>query len=164
MPTEKTRHSPTARGGQFLTFRIGAEEYGIDILRVQEIRSYEAVTPVPNAPRHIKGVLNLRGDVVPVVDLRLKLGVADVTYNELTVVMFLNISSRVIGAVVDSVSEVTMIDDRQISALPDLADTNTNGIFNGLGALDERMILLVDVNRMMNAEDTLAIMEETLTA
>jgi purine-binding chemotaxis protein CheW len=90
--------------GEFLTFRLGAEEYGIDILKVQEIRSYEQPTRIANAPAFIKGVVNLRGVIVPIVDLRLKLGCDTAEYNSFTVVIVLNVKGRVVGAVVDSVS------------------------------------------------------------
>ena len=93
-------------GGEFLTFRLGQEEYGIDILRVQEIRSYEQPTRIANAPAFIKGVVNLRGVIVPIVDLRMKLGCDCAEYNAFTVVIVLNVKGRVVGAVVDSVSDV----------------------------------------------------------
>jgi purine-binding chemotaxis protein CheW len=96
----------TAEGGEFLTFRLGGEEYGIDILRVQEIRSYEQPTRIANAPHFIKGVVNLRGVIVPIIDLRLKLGCDTAEYNAFTVVIVLNVKGRVVGAVVDSVSDV----------------------------------------------------------
>src|SRR4030095_15004451 len=95
-----------ARAGEYLTFRLGGEEYGIDILRVQEIRSYEQPTRIANAPGYLKGVVNLRGVIVPIVDLRVRLGCAQAEYNHFTVVIVLNVKGRVVGAVVDSVSDV----------------------------------------------------------
>src|SRR5262245_53933128 len=109
-------HGP--HGGEFLTFRLGAEEYGIDILRVQEIRSYEAPTRIANAPAFIKGVVNLRGVIVPIVDLRLKLGCESAEYNHFTVVIVLNVRGRVVGAVVDSVSDVLELNGEQIRPAP----------------------------------------------
>ena len=105
-------------GGEFLTFRLGAEEYGIDILKVQEIRSYEAPTRIANAPAFIKGVVNLRGVIVPIVDLRLKLGCDSNDYNSFTVVIVLNVRGRVVGAVVDSVSDVLELSRDSIKPAP----------------------------------------------
>src|SRR3982750_247340 len=103
---ETARAATTQSGGEFLTFRLGAEEYGIDILRVQEIRSYEAPTRIANAPAFVKGVVNLRGVIVPIVDMRIKFNLTPVNYDSFTVVIVLNIAGRVVGMVVDAVSDV----------------------------------------------------------
>jgi len=113
-----TPHSRQARSGEYLTFRLGGEEYGIDILRVQEIRSYEQPTRIANAPHFIKGVVNLRGVIVPIVDLRLKLGCESAEYNGFTVVIVLNVRGRVVGAVVDSVSDVLELGADHIKPAP----------------------------------------------
>jgi purine-binding chemotaxis protein CheW len=119
-------------GGEFLTFRLGAEEYGIDILKVQEIRSYEAPTRIANAPSFIKGVVNLRGVIVPVIDLRLVLGLGDPRYDSFTVVIVLHALQRVVGLVVDSVSDVVALAGEQIRPVPELQCANSAGFINGL--------------------------------
>ena len=111
----------TSQCGEFLTFRLGAEEYGIDILRVQEIRSYEQPTRIANAPSFIKGVVNLRGVIVPIVDLRMKLGCDSAEYNTFTVVIVLNVKGRVVGAVVDSVSDVLELSRDSIKPAPEMS-------------------------------------------
>src|SRR3954447_24297314 len=117
---EAARAAATQSGGEFLTFRLGAEEYGIDILKVQEIRSYEAPTRIANAPAFIKGVVNLRGVIVPIVDLRLKLGCDSNAYNSFTVVIVLNVKGRVVGAVVDSVSDVLELPGDAVKPVPEM--------------------------------------------
>ena len=136
-----------------LTFRLGAEEYGIDILRVQEIRGYEQPTRVAHAPGHVKGVVNLRGVIVPVVDLRLKFGLAQVRYDALTVVIVLNVGHRVVGIVVDSVSDVVELDPAQVRAAPQVGSVIDPSYVDGLGAVGERMLILVDIERMMGAPE-----------
>ena len=122
--THLARHEAdalAARAGEYLTFRLGGEEYGIDILRVQEIRSYEQPTRIANAPGYIKGVVNLRGVIVPIVDLRVRLGCAQAEYNHFTVVIVLNVKGRVVGAVVDSVSDVLELPAEAIRPAPPMA-------------------------------------------
>jgi len=145
----------TAQGSaEFLTFRLGAEEYGIDILRVQEIRSFEEPTRIANSPPHIKGVVNLRGVIVPVVDLRIKLGCEKVEYNGFTVVIVLNVKGRVVGAVVDSVSDVLELARNQIRPAPDMANAavDTNFI-TGIASVNERMLILMDIEALMASSD-----------
>ena len=145
--------APKAEGGEFLTFRLGGEEYGIDILRVQEIRSYEQPTRIANAPAFIKGVVNLRGVIVPIIDLRLKLGCDSAEYNTFTVVIVLNVKGRVIGAVVDSVSDVLELTREQIKAAPEL-NSNVDGNFiTGIGSVAERMLILMDIEGLMSSAD-----------
>ena len=146
---------PAAVGGEFLTFRLGAEEYGIDILRVQEIRSYEPPTRIANAPAFIKGVVNLRGTIVPIVDLRLKLGCDQAEYNGFTVVIVLNVRGRVVGAVVDSVSDVVQLGADNVKAAPELgaAQVDTSyitGIGNTAGDAKDRMLILIDIEKLMS--------------
>src|SRR6185369_75224 len=107
-------------GREFLAFKLGSEEYGIDILKVQEIRGYEAVTRIANAPEFIKGVINLRGIIIPVVDMRIKFNLGTPVYDQFTVVIILNISGRIMGMVVDSVSDVTTLTADQIKPAPDM--------------------------------------------
>jgi purine-binding chemotaxis protein CheW len=140
-------------GGEFLTFRLGNEEYGIDILRVQEIRSYEQPTRIANAPSFIKGVVNLRGVIVPIVDLRMKLGCDSAEYNTFTVVIVLNVKGRVVGAVVDSVSDVLELSRETIKPAPEMSSAVDAGFITGIGAVKsgdtERMLILMDIESLM---------------
>ena len=147
----------SAQGGEFLTFRLGAEEYGIDILRVQEIRSYEQPTRIANAPSFIKGVVNLRGVIVPIIDLRLKLGCGSAEYNGFTVVIVLNVRGRVVGAVVDSVSDVLELGKEQIKPAPELSSNIDAHFITGIGTAKngeaERMLILMDIEALMSSAD-----------
>ena len=145
---------------EFLTFRLGAEEYGIDILRVQEIRSYEAPTRIANAPPFIKGVVNLRGVIVPVVDLRIKLNCAQVEYNGFTVVIVLNVHGRVVGAVVDSVSDVLQLSPELIKPAPEMDTTVDTGFITGIASVGERMLILMDIEALMSGAD-MGLMEQS---
>ena len=138
---------------EYLTFRLGAEEYGIDILRVQEIRSYEAPTRIANAPGFIKGVVNLRGVIVPVVDLRLKLNCATAEYNDFTVVIVLNVHGRIVGAVVDSVSDVLALNREQINAAPEMNTSMDTSFVTGIASVGERMLILMDIEALMSSAD-----------
>ncbi|MBB5205882.1 purine-binding chemotaxis protein CheW [Inhella inkyongensis] len=143
-----------AATGEYLTFRLGSEEYGIDILKVQEIRSYEAPTRIANAPEFIKGVVNLRGVIVPIVDLRVKLGCPSAEVNTFTVVIVLNVRNRVVGAVVDSVSDVLELSRDQIRPAPEMtaAAVNTSYI-TGIATVAERMLILMDIEGLMSSSD-----------
>lgn len=140
-------------GAEFLSFRLGAEEYGIDILRVQEIRSYEVPTRIANAPSFIKGVVNLRGVIVPVVDLRIKLNCESVEYNGFTVVIVLNVHGRVVGAVVDSVSDVLELSPELIKPAPEMHSTVDTGFVTGIASVGERMLILMDIEALMSGAD-----------
>ena len=142
--------APAAR--QFLTFRVGAEEYGLDILRVQEIRSYEPPTRIANAPDFVKGVVNLRGVIVPIVDLRLRLGMPG-EYSSSTVVIILNVGQRIVGIVVDSVSDVLELHSDDIKARPEIASALDARFITGLGKLSDRMLILLDIEAMVNSPD-----------
>jgi purine-binding chemotaxis protein CheW len=152
-------HKPALAGGEFLTFRLGAEEYGIDILRVQEIRSYEEPTRIANAPSFIKGVVNLRGVIVPIVDLRVKLGCDTVEYNEFTVVIVLNVAGRVVGAVVDSVSDVLELSNDAVKPAPELASSVDTRFITGIGNVGDRMLILMDIEAFMSSPDMCLISE-----
>ncbi|WP_068176637.1 chemotaxis protein CheW [Hydrogenophaga taeniospiralis] len=143
----------TAKKAEFLTFRLGAEEYGIDILRVQEIRSFEEPTRIANAPSFIKGVVNLRGVIVPVVDLRIKLGCEKVEYNSFTVVIVLNVQGRVVGAVVDSVSDVLELSSDLIKPAPEMNTTVDTSFITGIASVGERMLILMDIEALMSSAD-----------
>jgi purine-binding chemotaxis protein CheW len=142
-----------ATGGEFLTFTLGKEEYGIDILKVQEIRGYDAVTTIANTPNFIKGVINLRGIIVPIVDMRIKFKLENVTYDQLTVVIILNLASRVVGMVVDGVSDVIALTAEQIKVAPQFGATLDTQYLMGLGTIDERMLILVDIEKLMSSSD-----------
>ena len=152
---EANRAAQTAgpNGGEFLTFRLGAEEYGIDILRVQEIRSYEQPTRIANAPAFIKGVVNLRGVIVPIVDLRLKLGCATAEYNSFTVVIVLNVKGRVVGAVVDSVSDVLELAGDAVKPAPEMNSAVDVTFITGIGNVSDRMLILMDIEALMSSAD-----------
>jgi purine-binding chemotaxis protein CheW len=138
---------------EFLTFAIGTEEYGVDILKVQEIRGYDAVTRLPDAPDYIKGVINLRGTIVPVIDMRLKLRLERVEYTAMTVMIVLNIAHRVVGMVVDAVSDVVRLSSEQIRAVPEIAATIDRQFLTGIGTMDERMLILLDIERLMSSTE-----------
>ena len=136
---------------EVLVFVLGKEEYGVDILKVQEIRGYEKVTPLPAAPEYLKGVVNLRGIIVPVIDLRVKFGVSNPTYDSLTVVVILRIAARVIGVVVDAVSDVIRLAPGDVKAAPHLGSLVDSSYLEGLATQDERMILLVDIEKFLSS-------------
>ena len=138
---------------ELLTFTLGSEEYGIDILKVQEIRGYEAVTTIAHAPEFIKGVINLRGIIVPIVDMRIKFNLGRVSYDETTVVIVLNFANRVVGMVVDGVSDVITLKAEQIKPAPEFGASLDTQYLMGLGTVGERMIILVDIERLMTSRD-----------
>ncbi len=138
---------------EYLTFRLDAEEYGIDILKVQEIRSFERPTRIANAPSFIKGVVNLRGIIVPIVDLRLKFNCAKAEYNTFTVVIVLNLGNRVVGIVVDSVSDVMELPADSVKSAPDMDSVINSEAVLGLASLGERMLILLDIEKLMAGDD-----------
>lgn len=143
--------------GECLTFTLGVEEYGIDILKVQEIRGYDAVTHIANTPNFIKGVINLRGKVIPIVDLRIKLNQPNIVYNELTVVIVLNLSGRIVGVVVDGVSDVITLTEDQIREVPSIVANIDTQYILGLATISERMLTLVDIEQLLSAQDIASI-------
>lgn len=146
---EQLDEASTSGAREYLTFRLDQEEYGIDILKVQEIRGYESPTRVANAPNFIKGVVNLRGTIVPIVDMRLKFNCAKAEYNSFTVVIILNLRSRIVGIVVDSVSDVMELPAENLKTAPDIDSVIDNGSVLGLGSLGDRMLILLDIERLM---------------
>jgi len=145
--------SGIAASGEYLTFTLGTEEYGIDILKVQEIRGYDAVTKIANAPSFIKGVINLRGVIVPIVDLRIKFNLGSFTYDQFTVVIILNIGKRVMGIVVDGVSDVIQLSSDNLHASPEFGSILDTRYIRGLGTVEERMIIVVDIERLMSSQE-----------
>ena len=138
---------------EFLAFKLGAEEYGIDILRVQEIRSYEPPTRMANAPDFIKGVINLRGVIVPIIDMRLKFRLAQANYDNFTVVIVLNIGQQVVGVVVDAVSDVITLSPEQMRPVPEFSsDIDSNHVL-AIGSVEDRMLILLDIEKLMTSAD-----------
>ncbi len=140
-------------GGEFLTFRLGAEEYGIEILKVQEIRSYEPPTRIANSAPFFKGVVNLRGVIVPIVDLRLKFSCDSAEYNDFTVVIVLNIRGRVVGAVVDSVSDVLELPGEAVRPAPEIDAAVDTSYITGIANVQDRMLILMDIEALMSSSD-----------
>ncbi len=148
----------SGQANEFLTFRLGAEEYGIEILKVQEIRGWEQPTTIANSPDFIKGVINLRGTIVPIVDMRIKFGLAEAEYNALTVVIILNVASRVVGMVVDAVSDVITLSGEQIRPAPQFGTILDMQHIVGLGTVEDRMLILLDIEKLMCSTD-MALMD-----
>jgi len=138
---------------EVLVFVLGKEEYGVDILKVQEIRGYEKVTPIPAAPAYLKGVINLRGIIVPVIDLRIKFGLADPKYDSFTVVIILRLASRVIGMVVDGVSDVVALAPSEVKPAPQLGSLVDSSFLAGLATQGERMVLLLDIEKFLSSAE-----------
>ncbi len=149
----KTEEAAVAVAREYLTFRLAQEEYGIDILKVQEIRGYEPPTRIAHAPKFVKGVVNLRGTIVPIVDMRLRFHCAQAAYDSFTVVIVLNLHQRVVGIVVDSVSDVLELTPEQIRPAPEVESTIDKGCITGLGSVGERMLILLDIEKLMTSTD-----------
>lgn len=151
----QNKEEQTGVGGsrELLTFTLGGEEYGIDILKVQEIRGYDAVTHIANTPEFIKGVINLRGTIVPIVDMRIKFQLGNADYDQFTVVIILNVANRVVGMVVDGVSDVITLNPDQIKPAPEFGSAIDTKYVMGLGTVDERMLILVDIEKLMTSRD-----------
>ena len=145
-------------GGEYLTFSLGDDVYGIEILKVQEIRSFEQATKIANTPDFIKGVINLRGHIVPIVDLRMRFNLSRVEYNDFTVVIVLNLNKRIIGIVVDSVSDVLALTSAQISPVPDLVASIDTKYLLGLATVEQQMLILLNIEQLMTSQE-LALVE-----
>ena len=157
--TEMTTSQNNATGsiktaaGEYLTFVLGSEQYGIEILKVQEIRGYDAVTQIANLPTFIKGVINLRGKIVPIVDLRIKFNLGKVDYNEFTVVIILNLNGRIVGIVVDGVSDVRELRDEHLREVPTLVTRIDTKYIVGLATIEQEMLILVDIEKLMTSDE-----------
>ncbi|QXE90869.1 chemotaxis protein CheW [Geomonas subterranea] len=143
----------TEGGSEYLTFTLGNESYGIDILKVQEIRGYDCVTRIANTPAFIKGVINLRGVIVPIVDLRIKFNVGEATYHEFTVVIIINVLNKVVGIVVDGVSDVVALPAASIKPAPELGASLDTRYITGLGTLNDEMLILVDIEKLIGSDE-----------
>ena len=155
-PSRQVRHAPPGR--EYLTFRLGSEEYGIDILKVQEIRSYEPPTKIANAPSYLKGVVNLRGVIVPIVDLRIKFNClnanGEAEINSFTVVIVLNVRGRVVGAVVDSVSDVMQLNEQMIQPAPEMSNSIVDTTYiTGIANVSDRLLILMDIESLMGSAE-----------
>jgi len=147
-------------GDQYLTFIMENEEYGVDILRVQEIRGWDTVTTIPNTPRYIKGVMNLRGTIVPIIDLRERFGLISIEYSATTVVIVLKVigdndSERIMGIVVDAVSDVYNVNQTEIKAPPDFGSVVSIDFVKGLATVSDKMIIILNIDRMLNTGNIL---------
>lgn len=138
---------------EFLTFTLGEEEYAIDILKVQEIRGYDSVTRIANTPDFIKGVINMRGVIVPVVDMRLKFHLGNATYDQFTVMIILNFGQRIVGMVVDSVSDVIALQPEEIRSAPDFGSSFDTQYLIGLANVGDRMAIVVDIEKLMSSQE-----------
>ncbi len=141
------------RACEYLAFKLGAEHYGIDILCVQEIRSYEQPIRMANAPEFIKGVVNLRGVIVPIVDMRIKFGLGTVDYDHLTVVIVINVGGQVLGMVVDGVSDVVSLTDQETHPVPEVSANIISSHIRGIGTLQDHMLVLLDIEKLMSSAE-----------
>ena len=148
---ENVGEATLATAREYLTFRLDQEEFGIDILKVQEIRGYEPPTRIANAPDFMKGVVNLRGTIVPIVDMRLKFGCSKAEYNSFTVVIILNLKARVVGIVVDSVSDVMELPAESLRPRPEIESVIDPACITGLGSVGDRMLILLDIEQLMSS-------------
>jgi purine-binding chemotaxis protein CheW len=148
---------------EFLTFTLGDEHYGLDIMQVKEIRGYEPVTKIANAPAFIKGVLNLRGDIVPIVDLRLKFAVGSASYNEFTIVIMLHIGERIVGIVVDAVSDVINIGTDDVKPPPQFGVAFDSQYLHGLAPVNDQMIILLNIEKLISSSE-LGLFDATVSA
>ncbi|WP_151704062.1 chemotaxis protein CheW [Nitrincola alkalilacustris] len=144
---------PESSTCEFLTFTLGDEHYGLDIMQVREIRGYEPVTKIANAPPFIKGVLNLRGDVVPIVDLRIKFDVGRAEYNEFTIVIMLHIGDRIVGIVVDAVSDVINFQKQDIKPPPEFGVAFDSQYLFGLAPINNNMIILLNIEKLISSQE-----------
>jgi purine-binding chemotaxis protein CheW len=142
---------------QFLTFIMADEEYGVDILAVKEIRNWDSATPIPKAPDHVRGVINLRGTIIPIIDLRQCFGMKAIEYGPLTVVLVLQVETerghRELGIVVDAVSDVYALDQNEIKPAPDMGEKLNTSFIKGLASIEEKMVILLNIERLLSQED-----------
>jgi len=146
-----------ADGNQYLTFTLGQEEYGVEILKVQEIRGFSTITPIPNTPRYLKGVMNLRGTIIPVVDLRSKFAMAEAEYNRFTVIIVVTVGAKVIGLIVDAVSDVLNIPKADIQATPDFGAQVETRFISGMAKAGEKLVVLLDIDKLLRGDELAAL-------
>lgn len=155
---KQAEHDDLQAGCEFLSFVLGEEQYALDIMAVKEIRGYESVTKIANSPDFIKGVINLRGDIVPIVDLRIKFGVGEATYNEFTIVIMLNVCDRIVGIVVDAVSDVITLKPDEIKPPPEFGVAFDTQFLHGLSEVNDTMVILVNIESLISS-DALALFD-----
>jgi purine-binding chemotaxis protein CheW len=153
LDTRSGQSSFATDGRQYLTFRLGQEEYGVEILKVQEIRGCSAITPVPNAPAYLKGVMNLRGTIVPVVELRAKFSMPEAEYNQFTVIIVVKVGTKVMGLIVDAVSDVLNIPREDIQAPPDFGAHVDTRFISGMATAGDKLLVLLDIDRVLGGAE-----------
>ena len=163
VPDRSSNPAAARAAAEYLTFRLGQEEYGIDILRVQEIRSYEPPTRMAHAPEFIKGVVDLRGVIVPIVDLRLKLHCATAEYTDFTVVIILNVGGTVLGAVVDAVADVVALPADAIKPAPQFQGQVDSAFVRGIATVDKRMLIVMDIESLLSGAE-MGLVQSAATA
>jgi purine-binding chemotaxis protein CheW len=144
-------------GSQYLTFSLGEEEYGVEILKVQEIKGYSTITPIPHTPPYIKGVMNLRGTIIPVVDLRGKLGMAETEYNQFTVIIVVTVGTKMMGLIVDAVSDVLSIPRSEVQATPDFGGQVDVRFVSGVAKAGEKLVVLLDIDKILVGDELAAL-------
>lgn len=152
LDTLNSQTSYATDASQFLTFTLGDEEYGVEILKVQEIKGYSAVTPIPNTPGYVKGVVNLRGAIIPIVDLRSKLAMSEAAYNQFTVIIVVRVGTKTVGVVVDAVSDVLNIPVKDIQPTPDFGAQVDARFISGLAKASERLVVLLDIEKILGGD------------
>ena len=157
-PTTITPGSATTTH-QFLTFALGQEEYGVEILKIQEIKGFSAITPLPNAPAYVKGVLNLRGTIVPIVDLRKKFGMPEEAYTTFTVIVVVRVQGQVMGFIVDAVSDVLTVTGADIQPTPDLQGQVDTSFLTGLAKAGEKLVILLDIDKVLTTAERVAAVQ-----
>jgi purine-binding chemotaxis protein CheW len=155
LDTLNSQISFASDGSQFLTFTLGTEEYGVEILKVQEIKGYSAITPIPNTPAYVKGVMNLRGAIIPIVDLRAKLAMAEAAYNQFTVIIVVRVGAKTVGVVVDAVSDVLNIPVKDVQPTPDFGAQVDARFISGLAKTGDRLVILLDIDKVLGGEAVL---------
>jgi purine-binding chemotaxis protein CheW len=143
----------TPDGNQYLSFTLGNEEYGLDILKVQEIKGYSAITPIPRAAPYIKGMMNLRGTIVPIVDLRIRFNMPQIEYDQFTVIIVIMVENRTMGMVVDAVSDVLNIQEEDIQSTVDFSDNIDTSFISGMGKAGDRMVIMLDVHKILGIDE-----------
>jgi purine-binding chemotaxis protein CheW len=156
LDTLNSQISFASDGSQFLTFTLGAEEYGVEILKVQEIKGYSAITPIPNTPSYVKGVMNLRGAIIPIVDLRAKLAMPEAAYNQFTVIIVVRVGPKTVGVVVDAVSDVLNIPAKDVQPTPDFGAQVDARFISGLAKTGDRLVVLLDIDKVLGGESALS--------
>lgn len=152
LDTLNSQISFAADGRQYLTFALGAEEYGVEILKVQEIKGLSAITPIPNTPSYVKGVMNLRGSIIPIVDLRAKLAMPEAAYNQFTVIIVVQVGAKTVGLVVDAVSDVLNIPPKDVQPTPDFGSQVDARFVSGLAKAGEHLVVLLDIEKVLAGE------------